>query len=87
MACGLSIVASPMVLEGVPQARDRVHLRVATSPDEFARRVLELLGDGEARAALGARARALASEYDWGPLGDRVDAICREEVARRASVR
>lgn len=84
MACGLPIVASPIAVEGVPEARDGCHLYVAASADDFARRVLDLLGDPERRRQLGERARELAASYGWEALGERMDEICRDEVERRA---
>jgi glycosyltransferase involved in cell wall biosynthesis len=83
MACGLPVVASPIAVEGMPDARDGVHLRVARSAEDFARAVVTLLGDKEARARLGARGRELAAGYTWDRLGERVDRVCREEVERR----
>jgi glycosyltransferase involved in cell wall biosynthesis len=83
MACGLPIVASPIAVEGVPEAEDGSHLHVATSADDFARRVLDLLADARQRKALGDRARELAKSYAWDRLGERMDQLCREEVERR----
>jgi glycosyltransferase involved in cell wall biosynthesis len=82
MACGLPIVASPIAVEGVPEARDGRHLRIAASVEDFAQRILELIPDSSLRRDLGKRARELAERYSWDRLGDRVDRICREEVAR-----
>ena len=83
MACGLPAVASPIAVEGMPDARDGVHLRVARSAEDFARDVVTLLGDKEERARLGAHGRELAAGYAWDRLGERLDRLCREEVARR----
>ena len=83
MACGLPIVASPLALEGMPEAEDGRHLRVAASTDAFVAGLLELLADGRLRRQLGERARGLMTRYAWDRLGDEVDRHCRAEVARR----
>jgi polysaccharide biosynthesis protein PslH len=83
MACGLPIVASPLALEGIPEAEDGRHLRVAASTDAFVSRLLELLDDAGLRRQLGARARGLMTRYAWTRLGDDVDRHCRAEIARR----
>jgi glycosyltransferase involved in cell wall biosynthesis len=83
MACGLPIVASPVAVEGVPEARDGHHLRIATSADDFSHRIVELLRDAPRRKELGDRARELAARYTWDRLGERLDGVCRDEVARR----
>jgi len=83
MACGLPIVASPLALEGIPEAEDGRHLRVAASADAFVSGLLELLGDARLRGQLGERARGLMTRYAWDRLGDEVDRHCRAEVARR----
>jgi hypothetical protein len=85
MACGLPVVASPLAVEGVPEARDGWNVRIAASADEFVGCLLELLRDARRRRELGARARELTRLYAWDRLGDRVDRLCRDEVARRRS--
>ena len=88
MASGLPIVATPLALEGIPEAEDGRHLRVAASADAFAEGVSELLRDPGLRRLLGERARGLTARYAWERLGDEVDRHCRAEVARhRAAVR
>lgn len=83
MACGLPIVATPVAVEGVPEARDGRELRIASSADDFAQRIVELLRDAPQRKRLGERARELAASYAWERLGERLDGFCRDEVARR----
>jgi glycosyltransferase involved in cell wall biosynthesis len=84
MACGLPIVASPLAVEGVSEAEDGQNLLVAASPDAFVAGLLTLLDDADLRRRLGTRAREAIAPYAWDRLGERVDQICREEVARRA---
>lgn len=81
MACGLPIVATPLAVEGVPEARDGRDLRVAASASDFVRCVLDLLGDPAGRRALGARAREVIAAYAWERLGERLDRLCRDELA------
>jgi glycosyltransferase involved in cell wall biosynthesis len=83
MACGLPIVASPLALEGIPEAEDGRHLRVAASADAFVSGLLELLDDAGLRRQMGERARGLMTRYAWARLGEAVDRHCRAEVARR----
>src|SRR5207248_3196021 len=56
LAAGKATVASPLAVEGLGAA----DVRVADSDNEFAESILELLGDPDARHALGRRARAWA---------------------------
>ena len=83
MACGLPIVATPLALEGVAEAEDGRHLRVAASADAFVDVLLELLRNAHLRRQLGARARGLTTRYAWTGIGEDVDRHCRAEVARR----
>ena len=88
MASGLPIVATPLALEGIPEAEDGRHLRVAASTDAFVDGLTDLLGDPTLRRLLGDRARGLVARYAWDRLGEEVDRHCRAEVVRRrASVR
>jgi polysaccharide biosynthesis protein PslH len=86
MACGLPIVASPLAVEGIAEAEDGRHLRVAATADAFARCLLELLADEGAQRQLGERARGLTEHYGWGRLGDDLDRHCRATAARRGRV-
>ena len=83
MACGLPIVATPLALEGLAEAEDGRHLRVAATADAFVGAVLELLRNGDRARQLGARARELTGRFTWTVLGEDVDRYCRAEVARR----
>jgi glycosyltransferase involved in cell wall biosynthesis len=88
MACGLPVVATPLALEGIAEAEDGRHLRVAASADAFVDGLSELLRDPALRRRLGQRARGLMTRYAWAEIGDEVDRHCRAEVARRrAAVR
>lgn len=83
MACGLPAVATPVAVEGLPEARDGWNLLVAGTAGEFAAAVSRLLGDPPLRRALGARAREVIELYGWDRLGARFEGLCREAAARR----
>jgi glycosyltransferase involved in cell wall biosynthesis len=87
MACGLPAVATPVAVEGLPEARDGWNLLVASSPDAFVAGVSRLLRDEALRRRLGQRARETLGRYRWERLGDRLDQVCRDEVARRRGPR
>jgi glycosyltransferase involved in cell wall biosynthesis len=86
MACGLPIVASPLAVEGIPEAEDGRHLRVAATVDAFVSGLSDLLGDAGLRRLLGERARGLVARYAWDRLGGEVEGHCRAEVARRRAL-
>jgi sugar transferase (PEP-CTERM/EpsH1 system associated) len=67
LAAGRATVASSGAVEGL-RVVDGEHLVVADTPAEQAAAVLRLLADAQARARLGANARALVErEYRWEP--------------------
>lgn len=64
LASGKPTVATPVANEGIEAPADA--LVVAESPEDFARAVLDLLGDEERAAALAHRARQYAlAEWTW----------------------
>lgn len=73
MAAGKAVVSTTKGAEGLGHQAG-VELRIADGPEAFAAAVRELLDDPPARAALGARAQALARRLDW----DRVTAAYLE---------
>jgi glycosyltransferase involved in cell wall biosynthesis len=62
LAAGKAVVASPLAVEGVGVA-DGEHVAVARDDAAFADRIVELLRDAPARAALAERARAWAERH------------------------
>lgn len=68
MALGTPVVATSVGAEGIA-ARDGEHLRIADSPEEFARAVLELIADPKLRGGMATAARRLVEiDYDWKPI-------------------
>lgn len=67
-ACGNAIVSTPLGVDGLPFRAGR-DLLVADSAAEFAAAVAGLLRDPTRRAELGARARAVATRFEWSVIG------------------
>lgn len=68
-----AVVSTTVGAEGLGVI-DREHVLIADEPEDFARAVLELLGDPVLRARLGRAGRAhVVARYDWGPLVARVE--------------
>lgn len=61
MACGMSVITSPVGAEGIDAGDDR-HLLIADSPEEFARNIQHTMTDPALRERLGNEARKLAKE-------------------------
>lgn len=59
MTYGKAIVATSIGVEGIP-VEDKIHVRIADSPQEFASAILELMNNRDERFELGQRARNLA---------------------------
>ncbi len=69
MSMGKAIVSTTVGVEGI-RVEDRRHVLIADTPEEFASCVVELLGNTDLRARLGAAARERAcSEYQWDRIG------------------
>jgi glycosyltransferase involved in cell wall biosynthesis len=87
MAAGRAIVASAGSAKGL---HDGVTGRVVPDGDieAFAAAMIDLLGDGEARARLGAAARrAVENGASWEAVLDRIESIYHHVVTRtRAAV-
>jgi polysaccharide biosynthesis protein PslH len=65
MAMAKAVVATSIGAEGLPVSSGE-NIVLADSPEEFARRVLSLLGDSEERKRIGDAARTLVEEkYGW----------------------
>jgi polysaccharide biosynthesis protein PslH len=83
LAAGKAIVASPLAVEGLELADGREYLR-ASSDQEFADRIVELLDrDGE-RQRLGTAARAWAeANLSWARTADQYEDLYRRLPGRR----
>jgi glycosyltransferase involved in cell wall biosynthesis len=73
LAAGKAVVSTTIGAEGLELEHER-HLLVADSPDEFARRVLELLTSKDARRRLGECGRDLVLRcYGWDGIAERLE--------------
>ena len=77
LSSGKALVAYPAAVEGLT-VEDGDQLAIADGPDEFAARVVELLGDRDRRVGLGAAAfEWAAAALDWRPILDAWDELYR----------
>ena len=87
LAAGKAVVATPRGAEGLAVA-DGDQLRLATTDEEFAARISELLDDGDARKRLEERARAWAHEnLTWAASVRAYEALYRRLLDGRRSGR
>ena len=76
MAMGKPIVSTSLGCEGFEGLAPGRELSLADSPQEFAQRVIELLGDASRRQRLGQTARRFVEEqYDWRFIVPRLEQI------------
>ena len=77
MALGRRVVSTSIGCEGL-DVRDGVHLSVADTPDEFARRVVLLLRDPTLRQQFAANARRFVEErYHWPHIAENLMHVYR----------
>ncbi len=75
MAMGVPVVTSPEAAGGVDAVAGE-HLLVATAPQDYADKLLKLMGDPQARNSLGQAGRArVASHHSWANSMIRLDGI------------
>jgi sugar transferase (PEP-CTERM/EpsH1 system associated) len=80
MAMGKAIVSTTVGCEGFKVTAGR-ELVMADSAADFARRVIELLGDDRARESLGREARRFVERhYDWRSIVPRLDRVYDDGV-------
>lgn len=73
LSMGKAVVSTSVGAEGLAVV-DGVHLLLADSPQEFARRAIDLLNFPEERRRLGENGRKLAVQrYSWNHLADRLE--------------
>lgn len=76
MAAGRPVVASSIGNEGIGAAPGR-EIFLADSPEEFAKRTVELLRDGKLWERIAANSKAFVRErYDWGRTMDELEGAC-----------
>jgi glycosyltransferase involved in cell wall biosynthesis len=76
MAMGKAIVSTSLGCEGFEGLMPGQELAIADAPEEFARRVIELLGDASQRQRLGRAARRFVEErYDWRLIVPRLERV------------
>lgn len=84
MAMGKAIVSHPIGAEGL-DVRDGHDIVIAEAPEEFARRVIDLIRDPERRKQLATNARqSVMKKYAWGIIVPRLVEFYREVAARDA---
>ena len=80
MAMGTAVVSTTIGAEGI-DCRPGHDIAVADTPETFAAATASLLNDESSRTQQEARARQLVeSVYDWGVIGDKLDAFYRGVV-------
>jgi sugar transferase (PEP-CTERM/EpsH1 system associated) len=83
MAMRKPIVTTSVGCEGIDLVPGESAL-FADTPEGLSQAVIRLFCDPDLRDRLAGRAAALAADrYGWRSIGDRLDAICQEVVARR----
>jgi glycosyltransferase involved in cell wall biosynthesis len=82
-ACGKAMVSTSRGIEGLP-LRNGEHVVIADEPAAFADAVMRLLRDENARRDLGARARGVATAFDWTTIGESYRRIIEATVTDRA---
>lgn len=69
MAMGKAIVATPLSMEGIPQAADGEQVLVRRTPEELATATVQLLNDEALRSRLGHNARqCIVDYYSWASI-------------------
>ncbi len=85
-AMGKAVVSTSLGCEGL-SVRPGEHLLVADHPEEFARAVIDLLGNPELRTRLGnAGRRLIEEEYSWERCGSQLLRILEHYVPEREQV-
>ena len=83
MAMGKPVVTSPEGIYGINVTSEE-NIITAGEPEEFARRVIELLNDEELRNRIGANARKLMEEkYSWERMTDMLNEVFLKVVNKR----
>ena len=82
MACGTPLVVSDIIgFRELVDGGEEAVLVGAEDPAAWGRAVIELLGDPERRAAMGAAGLAKAARYSWPQVAERVLEVYRRVIA------
>lgn len=82
MAMGKPVVTSSAGIHGINVTPEE-NIIIADEPEEFARRVIELLNDEQLRNRIGANARKLMEEeYSWEKMTDMLNEVLQKAVSR-----
>ena len=80
MASGAPVVSTPIGCQGI-EVKDGEHVLIVNSAEEFAQKILFLLGNEELRRSLAAKARTvIEQEYSWKKIVGDLDPELRELV-------
>lgn len=80
-ALGVPMVAHPLAVEGIDVNKD-LHVSLATTPEEFVDKIIQLLDDETARNRMSAAARSLVEEkYSFKSIGRNLSSIYCEMSA------
>jgi glycosyltransferase involved in cell wall biosynthesis len=80
MASGAPVVSTPIGCQGI-EVKDGEHVLIVNSAEEFARKIIFLLGNEELRRNLAAKARTvIEQEYSWKKIVGDLDPELRELV-------
>ncbi|MBM4466396.1 MAG: glycosyltransferase [Chloroflexi bacterium] len=83
MAMGKAIVSTSLGCEGFEGLVSSRELAIADTPQEFARRVIELLDDAARRERLGQAARRFVEErYEWRHIVPKLDQVYETRMSR-----
>lgn len=84
MAMGKAIVSTTIGAEGLP-VNDGSDILLADTPEEFAKKVISLLGDPAQRRRLGETARELVEQrYSWGSVAAEFDAVLQRLTVKKS---
>jgi sugar transferase (PEP-CTERM/EpsH1 system associated) len=86
MACGTPVVASQQAVSALDIRADE-EVMVASNPDEFAEKMLELFDSAELRSEVGQAGRKYVERHhDWGTIAKQLSEIYSQTMARNLEV-
>jgi sugar transferase (PEP-CTERM/EpsH1 system associated) len=85
MALGIPVVATTIGIEGLP-FKEREHLLIGRTPEEFAAHVVHVIQNPEAGRRIAERARELVrGKYSWKRIGEKLEGFYASIVADHPS--